>query len=73
MDADMVVPMQQAAEAAGVKLALNQMVKGFKTVEGTDGTVEVETSTGNRYQGELIILGLGVRPRIELAKSANIT
>eukprot|EP00951_Prasinocladus_malaysianus_P050025 scaffold676076_cov57-Prasinocladus_malaysianus.AAC.1 len=62
--------MQQAAQEAGVKLAINQMVKAFRPLE--DGSIEVETSTGEKHTGQMVILGLGVRPRLELAKSAGL-
>jgi NAD(P)H-nitrite reductase large subunit len=71
MDGDMVVPMQQAAEAAGVKVALNQMVQSFRADGGSD-SIMVQTSTGNEHQGDIVILGMGVKPRTELAQSANL-
>ena len=67
----MVVPMEAATKQAGVKLALNQMVKAFHHCADDNG-IEVETSTGDRYSGQIVILGLGVRPRLELAKSAGL-
>jgi len=71
MDGDMVVPMQQAAEAAGVKVALNQMVQSFRADGGSD-SIMVQTSTGNEHEGDIVILGMGVKPRTELAQSANL-
>jgi NADPH-dependent 2,4-dienoyl-CoA reductase/sulfur reductase-like enzyme/rhodanese-related sulfurtransferase len=54
----------------GVHLALGDGVAGFRPA--ADGTVEVETRSGTVYSADLVILALGVRPDVVLAKSAGL-
>jgi NADPH-dependent 2,4-dienoyl-CoA reductase/sulfur reductase-like enzyme/rhodanese-related sulfurtransferase len=54
----------------GVHLALGDGVAGFKECDG--GTVEVQTKAGKVYQADIVILALGVRPDISLAKTAGL-
>jgi NADPH-dependent 2,4-dienoyl-CoA reductase/sulfur reductase-like enzyme/rhodanese-related sulfurtransferase len=54
----------------GVKLALADGVAGFK--KGANDTINVETKSGKTYPADLVILALGVRPEISLAKNAGL-
>jgi NADPH-dependent 2,4-dienoyl-CoA reductase/sulfur reductase-like enzyme/rhodanese-related sulfurtransferase len=55
----------------GVNLALGDGVSGFKQLDG--GALEVETKSGRVYPADIVILSLGVRPDIALAKAAGLT
>jgi NADPH-dependent 2,4-dienoyl-CoA reductase/sulfur reductase-like enzyme/rhodanese-related sulfurtransferase len=54
----------------GMKLALNDGVAGFK--QGENGTLIVETKSGNTHPADVVILALGVRPDTTLAKAAGL-
>jgi NADPH-dependent 2,4-dienoyl-CoA reductase/sulfur reductase-like enzyme/rhodanese-related sulfurtransferase len=57
-------------EKHGVRLALNDAVAGFK--QTASGSLEVLTKSGKAYPADIVILAIGVRPEIELAKMAGI-
>jgi NADPH-dependent 2,4-dienoyl-CoA reductase/sulfur reductase-like enzyme/rhodanese-related sulfurtransferase len=57
-------------ERNGVRLALNDGVVGFEQLEG--GALAVKTISGKTYQGEVVILAIGVRPDTTLAKTAGL-
>ena len=54
----------------GIKVVANDGVTGFKQLEG--GSLEVQTSSGNTYPADVVILAIGVRPDTKLANSAGI-
>jgi NADPH-dependent 2,4-dienoyl-CoA reductase/sulfur reductase-like enzyme/rhodanese-related sulfurtransferase len=54
----------------GVRLALGDGVAGFRQTE--KGVIEVETRSGKAYPADLVVLALGVRPDITLAKTAGL-
>ena len=54
----------------GIKVVANDGVTGFKQLEG--GAIEVQTSSGNTYPADVVILAIGVRPDTKLANSAGI-
>jgi NADPH-dependent 2,4-dienoyl-CoA reductase/sulfur reductase-like enzyme/rhodanese-related sulfurtransferase len=54
----------------GVRLELNDGVAGFQKV--ADDSLEVLTSSGKKHPADIVILAIGVRPEIELAKMAGI-
>ena len=54
----------------GIKVVANDAVTGFKQLEG--GSLEVQTSSGNTYPADVVILAIGVRPDTKLANSAGI-
>lgn len=61
-DADVTDQMEDAFEAHGVQLALNQKIVGFETA-GDKVTV---TTDGGSYEVDYAILGLGFAPRTDL-------
>jgi NADPH-dependent 2,4-dienoyl-CoA reductase/sulfur reductase-like enzyme/rhodanese-related sulfurtransferase len=54
----------------GVRLALGDAVTGFKSSE--NGAIEVETGSGKIYPADIVILAIGVRPDVTLAKTAGL-
>jgi NADPH-dependent 2,4-dienoyl-CoA reductase/sulfur reductase-like enzyme/rhodanese-related sulfurtransferase len=54
----------------GVRVVLNDGAAEFKQLEG--GALEVKTLSGKRYQSDVVILAIGVRPDTALAKSAGL-
>jgi len=54
----------------GVRLELNDGVAGFQ--QSADGSLEVLTGSGKRHPADIVILAIGVRPEIALAKMAGI-
>jgi len=54
----------------GVRLALNDGVAGFK--QAANGAVDVQTNSGKTYPADVVILALGVRPEVGLAKKAGL-
>ena len=51
-------------------MALNDGVEGFEQLEG--GAIEVRTESGKTYPADIVILAMGVRPDIKLAKDAEL-
>lgn len=54
----------------GVHLALGDGVAGFRQLDG--GALEVQARSGKTYPADIVILALGVRPDIALAKTAGL-
>ena len=54
----------------GVSLALGDGVAGFK--QTPEGAIEVQTKSGAKFPADIVILALGVRPDIGLARSAGL-
>ncbi len=54
----------------GVRLKLNDGVAGFRQTQ--DGTIEVLTESGKAHPAQIVILAIGVRPEIALAKMAGL-
>jgi NADPH-dependent 2,4-dienoyl-CoA reductase/sulfur reductase-like enzyme/rhodanese-related sulfurtransferase len=54
----------------GVRLVLGDGVAGFRPGEG--GAIEVQTRSGGVHPADLVILALGVRPDVTLAKGAGL-
>lgn len=57
-------------QRGGLKLALGDGVAGFEQAE--NGSLLVHTQSGQSYPADLVILALGVRPDITLAKQAGL-
>jgi NADPH-dependent 2,4-dienoyl-CoA reductase/sulfur reductase-like enzyme/rhodanese-related sulfurtransferase len=58
-------------EKHGVRLALNDAVAGF--TQTAKGSLEVLTKSGKVHPADMVILAIGVRPEISLAKAAGLT
>lgn len=69
LDADMAIGVADAMRAAGIDLRLDTAVTGFTAVHGR--VTAVETTAGS-VAADLVVIGLGVHPNVELARSAGI-
>ena len=70
LDAEMAHVVEGHLERHGVRLALNDGVAAFEKADG--GALRVRTKSGKELPADVVILALGVRPDIELAKSAGL-
>lgn len=70
LDPDMGERVATAMRAMGVELKLGIGVEGFE-VDG-DGWVRGVVTSGGDVPAELVVLGLGVRPNVALARDAGI-
>ncbi|MGH8803105.1 MAG: FAD-dependent oxidoreductase, partial [Casimicrobiaceae bacterium] len=69
LDADMAVGITDALRAAKIDLRLGTSVTGFVAADGH--VTAVDTAAG-RVDVDLVVIGLGVRPNVDLARSAGI-
>ena len=69
LDADMAADVADAMRTAGIDLRLGTAVTGFTTVDGR--VTAVETAAGP-VAADLVVIGLGVRPNVDLARAAGI-
>ncbi|EFN54835.1 hypothetical protein CHLNCDRAFT_48889 [Chlorella variabilis] len=70
-DAEMVEPLHAHMRAKGCKLHLGDGVAGFEQGAGGKGLV-VKTQSGAAHPADLVMLVIGVRPEVGLAKSAGL-
>ncbi len=69
LDFDMVVNVHKHLRAQGVDLILNDGVAAFET---EDHQTEVILQSGQRVATDFVILAIGVKPEIKLAKEAGL-
>ncbi|MCS7276573.1 MAG: FAD-dependent oxidoreductase [Dehalococcoidia bacterium] len=69
LDADMAAPIARRLEELGVELRLGEALTAFETADGRLRAVVTEKGT---ISCDMAVLGLGVRPRSELAREAGI-
>lgn len=69
-DPEMVVSLQEDLRSHGVNLVLSEGVSAFEPQ--ADGLV-VKTRSGAEYSADLVVLGIGVRPEVSLARQAGLT
>ena len=70
LDPEMAAPVRQHLEKNGVSVALGNGVAGFES--GPDGAIVVNTKSGAKHTGDIVILAIGVRPETGLAKTAGL-
>lgn len=70
LDPEIAVMAEGHIKRNGVKLELNDGAAGFETLP--DGSLSVKTSEGKTHAADVVILAIGVRPEIALAKTAGI-
>lgn len=68
-DSDVVVAVEKEISDNGIKLILNDGVKGFKDKEGS---VEITLNSGTKLDADLVILAIGVIPDTEFLKESGI-
>jgi rhodanese-related sulfurtransferase len=71
IDPEMAVPIQEHLTANGVSLCLGDGVSGFEQDPGGN-KISVITKSGGRYVCDMVLLAIGVRPEIALAKAAGL-
>jgi NADPH-dependent 2,4-dienoyl-CoA reductase/sulfur reductase-like enzyme/rhodanese-related sulfurtransferase len=71
LDPEIAVLVQGHIIRHGVQVVANDGVVGFKQLDG--GAIEVQTSSGKTYPGDIVILAIGVKPDTTLAKAAGLT
>ncbi len=69
LDADMAAAVADAMRSAGVDLRLGTSVTGFTVSEGRVTAVETEAGSA---PADLVVVGLGVRANVALARAAGI-
>lgn len=70
LDPEIAWRVQQRMEEHGCKFVLGDAVAGFEQADGH--APEVMTKDGARHRGDIVILGLGVRPESSLAMDAGL-
>jgi len=70
MDPEMARIAEGYLERHGLRLALNDGVAGFQ--QAANATLEVLTQSGKVHPADIVILAIGVRPDITLAKAAGL-
>ncbi|KAG2502006.1 hypothetical protein HYH03_000502 [Edaphochlamys debaryana] len=70
-DKEMVEPVHERLRAQGVELNFNDGVSGFAPGPGGQGLV-VKTLGGKEHQADMVLLVIGVKPEVSLAKSAGL-
>ena len=70
LDYEMVTPIHAHLKANGVSLQLEDVVTDFKQ-DARDNLV-VNTKSGKTFTTDLVILAIGVRPEVTLARSAGL-
>jgi NADPH-dependent 2,4-dienoyl-CoA reductase/sulfur reductase-like enzyme/rhodanese-related sulfurtransferase len=70
MDPEMVAPVHDELRRQGVNLLLKNNVTGFET--GPGGTIAVLTDHDEHLTARLVLLAMGVKPEVELAREAGL-
>ena len=70
LDADMANRVTDALVAIGVDVRLGVGVEGFEA--GDDGWVTAVATEAGPVPADVVVLGLGVKPRVDLARAAGI-
>ncbi len=70
LDPELAEAVRQRLVDKGVSVHLNDAVAAFE--RESSGKLVVTTRSGARIQADLVVLGLGVRPEIKLAKQAGL-
>jgi len=70
LDPEMASPLRDHLITKGIRISLGRPVTGFE--KNPDGTIAVCTAEGAKHSADLVILAIGVRPEIDLARFAGI-
>lgn len=71
MDADMTAGMQETLAAKGVKLMLGTTVENL--IVECQGVRAVQLADGSELPTDMVVVSIGVRPEVKLAKEAGLT
>jgi len=71
VDPEIAAPLQEHLKANGVSLHLGDSVAKFESGQIHD-TIIVTTKSGAKFECEMVLLAVGVRPEISLAKEAGL-
>ena len=71
IDPEIAVPIQEHLTANGVSLCLGDGVAGFERDARKD-TISVITKSGGKYDCDMVLLAIGVRPEITLARETGL-
>lgn len=71
MDAEIAAFIHNHLKSKGISLYLGSPVTGFE--ENGDNMINVIIASGKSISADMVILGVGVRPEVELAKTAGLT
>jgi len=71
LDPEMAVPVHEHLEAKGVSLHLGDAVAGFEQGAGGAG-ITVRTVSDQEYGCDIVILAIGVRPDVTLARESGL-
>ncbi|MBW1842452.1 MAG: FAD-dependent oxidoreductase, partial [Deltaproteobacteria bacterium] len=71
MDAELAAFIHDHLKSKDISLCLGSPVTGFE--ENNDGTINVMVASGTSISADMVILAIGVRPEVELAKAAGLT
>lgn len=71
LDAEMAKPVRVQLESHGVTVRLSDGVKSF--VANSEGKLVATTEQGAEIAADLVILAIGVRPEVGLARAAGLT
>lgn len=69
LDHEMTLPALDALQAAGIRVLLSDLVEGF---DHTGDRSQALLKSGKKIEFDLAVVGVGVRPNVELAKSAGL-
>lgn len=72
LDEEMAVYLHESLGSNGVELHLNEPIQRFDAPEGSAKASSVVLKSGKTLAADMVILGLGVRPEVELARAAGL-
>jgi NADPH-dependent 2,4-dienoyl-CoA reductase/sulfur reductase-like enzyme len=70
IDDDLARMVRDAMQGMGIRTVMGTPVEAFET--GADGRVTAVATPGRSYPADLVVLGIGVLPRSELARAAGL-
>jgi NADPH-dependent 2,4-dienoyl-CoA reductase/sulfur reductase-like enzyme len=71
LDEDMGELVRDALVRIGVDVHMCRVVTGFEAAR--DGRVRAVVTDGGSFEADVVVLGLGVRPNVELARAAGVS